>query len=1464
MQQYADGRGLEHKLGLSEADNQLESEAKEYLPMLHGDRAPKPRSKKKRVRKRTRNPKNPKQRREGWQPEPRAVEKDNSPKDLQSKSPKRKKENKKKFPAISQVHFPELNNDMSMHEDVTYYIPHSMWHNEKTVSVLSKYHPCTLEDVHKHSSYNEHPLCAAFRSIAEAHCIARIQKEIKDHDMEGGIICDVGGSVNRHYNNGKRKYIHCCVPMFEAKDLMRAFSLKGDKYCRHMWEECDCDVFTASMSVHSLYYVDPEDILRKLLEQMIPVHYAVLHRYKGSGVMMHGEMEYISRSGKVKVSAKGNGQHYIHSDMSWLDQECYTSDRGTLVWEIDRRFEDVYIYRFVASDSHVQFKKFPEEKKEVPVEPEFDEVPYLDVIKSCIRIHSKIDAKSRQAFLARVERKGLSKGLDLETLAEMADEYFMNRKVVLAEATEETAYRAELHNKRLKFEMPSWRYRYFIILAIATCLKLLMLSLGSTLEDLGIIYNVIESVVTYDLVSGLVFDVLMFGVLMWYFRKYYGMRNYLRPLSLVNIGNKLRYRLLDYCAKDCKLRNLSKRKVIKYKHPNVDEEECKPGICAYPMVFHPDHVPYMPRRCAHNYHACIQHKILAETKEDVLFDVELPPELVEAAKLMDITPLSWEEWVTRFPAAKEKRLREEKEELDEKVFTDEDWNASSLFMKREFYCEIKPPRPIHASNVIFNYSVGRWLIPIGEALPHLLPEWICFPIHADSVEIGRFYDEYYENSQLATSDFSQYDSTQRSEALTLIVDFFRLCGVPNHVCDLMLLDTKHISVTTRKGFSYVCHGLRMSGRSETLLGNTVLTLSLFLHLTRDKINAILVKGDDAVLFLKEDVHDNVYSEIREGMDNLGFITKLAASDIFDVEFCSSYFIPCVVDGIETHVLTPKPGKMLAKTFWCKNTHMKLEEMRDQYVGILKGLIHNFGFLPYFQKLYESQLYTERFESVEQYRGMYNEYTDTEVQADYRTEIWLMEKYQLSREMLVELGEELSSNSFPIVLSCEASSRVITTDWGPANYSDLLVVTETPGEDRSLKISLFVLMEELLRIIFPVWFSLLAGTAESFFYGGFFNIFGHLMLEYLTQRYGIMVASLVHFGINTYSAGRKDLSVIELLEKLIIPTQQPMPRKNRDANSLRKKNRRRSQRKRVSRMQRDAEIISNPCFADIDHSLYASEEGIIQGFQTRVDIGSGNIGTSGYILWDPSFTSDGDSHINAVLFTTTDPDVAPLNTSADPFGSPLNGSSDPAGKGLVVGAGQWADSSAIVSGCRTISACIRATYYGAMQDAAGEVGYIENIPAETILDAGSGNPITVTELLQYCAKHERAGVDTMEVVWRPNSGSEYFRDTENGPITTASPAAVSERADMFGPRFCGFVFRDVSAISNWTFSFRQNIEWKPKAQSGLVQVTPVTLHDEGYVSRVLKYLDDNHPNWTTTLGSVASVTSRIAVAAFTGK
>lgn len=1369
---------------------------------------------------------------------------------------------KSKFPAIKVVKLKKKGNFPLT--EVQYFVPHSMYYDPAKIAILNKYHPCELNDLHRYNSYNRHPLCAAFRSIGEAHIITCIQQELMEHRITDATICDVGGSVNRHHSL-KRDYIHSCVPLAETKDLIRCFNLKGNSYCRNDWQNCECRKFAASMSIHSLYYLEPEEILKKLLQQQLPVHYALLHRYKhDDGEIMHGEMSYIRRNNQVRVWAKGNETPYVHSDMSWLDASSFVCDSGTLVWELERTFEDVYVYRFVASSQVLSVNK------EEPNEPEpVDNGVYYRICKDAFRGHLEMNEKNRSAYLTRVTRYSKGLNLDPKKLISLADKYYMDQEVILSRPS--INFEMVKRARSLALDLTPIHVSYIRILVMCLCYWLCEPFVGSTwlfeyfsLSFSGLLFVAYNSGFFYAedrwfnlfVITGLFFSISSNMLVRFFVDNVLQLPTYFKMIFSViafmvtcyRYGRKLslslcKYKLYDYCCEGLQLRPFSDRKLLKYKPKKP--HDCKPGIRAYPFVFSRKFVPMMPRRCDHNFMACIQHKLLAETPENVKFDIPIPSFFYDMARRMEeLIPLSFDQWVSRFPSSKEKKLREEWEALEDEV-VDSNINDTNLFLKAEFYPEIKPPRPIGASNVLLNFLVGRWLVPLGEAIQALTPNNVMIPIHSDSLEIGHFASKYMHFLK-CMCDFGQFDSTQREEALQLIVSVFRLLGVPADVCDLMLLDCERISVSTRKGHRFVCKGFRVSGRSETLLGNCILTICIFSHIVKDYI-AMLGKGDDVVLFLPHHYISKIDSVVDK-IHSYGFISKFKVCDEYDLEFCSSYFIP-TARGL---MLTPKPGKILAKTLWTKNTNLKEHEQMAQFAGIVKGMANNFFYLPFIENL-SKRIEYGNYSHVEAIQYEYQEYSKESTTWNQSTIDWMLVKYDLGYEHMYELGRQLAEKPFPIELDCLAADVMMECDWGPPNHSSLL--SHVRMEDSVCHVFVCALVEEIARAFSPMMVSLLLGGYESYHTQTLFNLIAHLLLGVIAHEGYFIVAFVLHFAHNLGLGSRgPKLNMVKTktkkqLSNEIASLKGQLRRKPKKANT------------RQSSMKKIAKMVSDPCNCELYPGFHSTDEGILSRLKTRFSVSS--VDTNGFVLWCPTYASENinGKASNAFIFQTSSSTTNPINTTANPFGSGLSG--DPQGHVFKAGAAAFCNSSTVADQ-RSVGACMSIEYFGRMDSAAGQIAIVDNLSAEALLDDGAGTISSVDDLFTRASYVKRFAADRFEVKHRPDSSSHLFKTERDGVVTvgtpTSSSSVITSESLRFGPRLIGFAWKGVSSNADLFFEFYQNIEWRPNTTTGFVSVIPKQIYPTGLMERVLKYLDDNHPGWEyTAVSTTAALVSKMALA-----
>lgn len=318
------------------------------------------------------------------------------------------------------------------------------------------------------------------------------------------------------------------------------------------------------------------------------------------------------------------------------------------------------------------------------------------------------------------------------------------------------------------------------------------------------------------------------------------------------------------------------------------------------------------------------------------------------------------------------------------------------------------------------------------------------------------------------------------------------------------------------------------------------------------------------------------------------------------------------------------------------------------------------------------------------------------------------------------------------------------------------------------------------------------------------------------------------------------------------------------------------------------MVADPCNATLVPGLYGASEGLLARLKNTTQVPAGSRPqTCGYVLWCPDYhnknngivdqpyaPNSGPDQGNMFMFISDDPTLSPPNTAANPYGafSPLSVGQVDVGHVLDDPAANLLRSD-IVADARVISACMQMTYYGKLQDSAGEVGFISNLPVSEIMEGGTGGiPASVNNLMAYCANKHRLGIDTLENVYRPNElSSNHFRTNVDTLLDvadqTAGPSVVSQSATTLSPRVFGFVWRNVEPSAGLTFDFVKSIEWRAVASSGLTQ-TPIQTTGASLVPHVNAAIDrhtkrDGHSLWERIKGGMSTATSEISKIAFSG-
>jgi hypothetical protein len=184
-----------------------------------------------------------------------------------------------------------------------------------------------------------------------------------------------------------------------------------------------------------------------------------------------------------------------------------------------------------------------------------------------------------------------------------------------------------------------------------------------------------------------------------------------------------------------------------------------------------------------------------------------------------------------------------------------------------------------------------------------------------------------------------------------------------------------------------------------------------------------------------------------------------------------------------------------------------------------------------------------------------------------------------------------------------------------------------------------------------------------------------------------------------------------------------------------------------------------------------------------------------------------------------------------------------------------------------------TYFGKMQDASGEVGYISNLPVNELLNGGAqSGPVSVNDLMAYANVKHRLGTDTLEAVYRLNElSSNHFRTEGEYLIAVgrngASASKVPNATSTLSPRVFGFVWRNTQPDAGLVFDITKSIEWRAETSSGLTQ-TPVQTGGPSLVPYINRSVDEHKARtgvsiWERVRSFGQSMESKLSQIAFTG-
>lgn len=313
---------------------------------------------------------------------------------------------------------------------------------------------------------------------------------------------------------------------------------------------------------------------------------------------------------------------------------------------------------------------------------------------------------------------------------------------------------------------------------------------------------------------------------------------------------------------------------------------------------------------------------------------------------------SFEEWNSKYSASKQARNVQARERLLSNTMEDRRIISVKAFLKQEHISgkitdsgvnTATKPRVISAGTDEYQVLCGPWVSALQEYLAEV---WFAaFPITLtcgmQGHDIGAWFASWCGARYCTEGDFSAFDAGQ-CEAIRVFMceEVNAWFGAPSEVIRLSTMKAKSKYGAFSCGVKYTTRGTMASGDPETYIHNSILNglLQTYAYCQAHGLTVseafngqfhTIVSGDDNLTF-SELPHSGA-SYIRDlGMDNI----TVQRDDIWDAEFCSGIFLPAIVNGESSVVLSLKTGRLLERFPWSVNLAQDPDEMlRAKALGV---------------------------------------------------------------------------------------------------------------------------------------------------------------------------------------------------------------------------------------------------------------------------------------------------------------------------------------------------------------------------------------------------------------------------------------------------------------------------------------------------------------------------------------------------
>jgi len=823
-----------------------------------------------------------------------------------------------------------------------------------------------------------HPIGATERAICEELACREIKRMYGDKVN----ITDIGGNANRHLSAG-RSNIHSCNPLLSSSDAVRRRPenyLKGANYCDNTAQNCQFrpDVY---LSVHSLYYLSQNDILKLIHNSSKGVMYAVLHRFDNvyGGLHFDGknyESKYsmFVEDNKVKVhmTVKGNCVGYTHDPCLWINSNYYQSEDKAIAWD-GQPIGDSWLYRFVIAKPNLS----PDRAKEMSLVNSLDRNDHYGSVDGVLSFGDQATLKPVLGFLKLKKAEFVSFGSFTAMYSSSSVVTLIPKDLVKQVALDMVGRPRDSTTLRLCIDKMK---SYLKKMDMPVDIKITCATYGSALAFL---YSIKDEI--------LAFNNLCLPV---HKRLYVKLRNALTledfvccsKATLAQIDAELdssQETVTSYNSdrtsvpttsfdahaawpkglpgyeSNMELKTMKESAWIKPHDDDSDDKVYGPQFHANCVTFS-NLIPLVPNPSKNNEEkALINRALVATLPENADAWARVHAHAQRLVK--DVEPVEgnydclFMEWNTKFPKPKQQQYLDAYCQIKADGLKNTDY-LTEMFVKRELTLKGGPvvdefdPRAIQGCSDKVNVAYGPFIWRASKQLNNLWNsgERIFYASGHTAEELGEWRLQFDSDSDvtIVELDESRYDAHQGVGCHELGGVFKRATGIESYKYANDV--EKHIYRTKgrSKFFKFGVDGTMSSGRQDTSCSNTFVNGSKLDCFLQDygfnkSDYKMVVNGDDSLVVIRKSMcasmRDTLCKYLTGRNHELGFSSKCKVrTEWYDVEFCSSLFWP--VSG--GYVLGPKIGRRLPKIGFNLN---ELDPLDIE--GMLIGLAIDASYIP---------------------------------------------------------------------------------------------------------------------------------------------------------------------------------------------------------------------------------------------------------------------------------------------------------------------------------------------------------------------------------------------------------------------------------------------------------------------------------------------------------------------------------------